>query len=246
VSIKRVIEVRNGMAARTLPDGSQVMSNLPVAGFVREASPVKVREVFGLPEWAQTERFDVTVKPPPGVNELSRRAMWRAMFVDRMKLSAHVEQRERTIYALVTARSNGKLGPQLKASALDCTPRPETPPAPGTPVRVSDFKSRCGYGMNGTSIVSGGMSMDQMAQALQGEVDADVENRTGLQDRYVVDLQYAPPLRITGAAADAERATGERPDIFTAVQEQLGLKLVREKKMMPVFVVDHIERPTEN
>jgi uncharacterized protein (TIGR03435 family) len=134
----------------------------------------------------------------------------------------------------------------MQPSALDCRPHPETPPAPGTPIRVSDFKSRCGWAMNGTSIVSGGMSMDQLAQALDGEVDADVENRTGLQGWFVVDLTYAPPLRITGAAADTERAAGDAPDIFTAVQEQLGLKLVRQKKMTPVLVIDHIERPTEN
>jgi uncharacterized protein (TIGR03435 family) len=245
VSVKRVTEVRQGGGFRTLPDGSEVMTNMPVAGFVRRASPVKVREVFGLPEWANTERFDVTVKPPAGSTEEQRGNMWRALFADRMKMTAHIEPRERTVYALVTARSDGRPGSELKPSALDCRPRPETPPAPGAPVRFSEFKSRCGWAMNGTSIVSGGLSMDQLAQALDGEVDAEVENRTGLQGWYQVELTYAPPLRITGAAADAARA-GDAADIFTAVQEQLGLKLVREKQMRPVLVVDHIERPTEN
>ena len=246
VSIKRVTEVRRGGGFRTLPDGSQVLNNIPVSGFIREGSPIKVREVFGLPDWANTDRFDVTVKPAAGSTEEQRRSMWGAMFVERMKLAAHIEQRERTVYALVMARDDGKFGPQMKGSTLDCTPRPETPPTPGAPVRITDFKSRCGYAMNGTSIVSGGMSMDQLARALDGEVDADVQNRTGLLGWFVVDLTYAPPLRITGAAADAERASGDLPDIFTAVQEELGLKFVREKKMMPVYVVDHIERPTEN
>jgi len=245
-SIKRVTEIRRGGGFRTLPDGSEVLSNLPVSGFIREGSPVKVREVFGLPDWANTDRFDITVKPPAGSTEEQRRSMWGAMFVERMKLVSHIEQRERTVYALVMARADGKLGPQMKPSTLDCTPHPEKPPTPGAPVRFSDYKSQCGYAMNGTSIISGGVAMDRLAQAIEGEVDADVTNRTGLQGWYVVDLTYAPPLRITGAAADAERAAGDLPDIFTAVQEQLGLKLVREKKMMPVFVVDHIERPTEN
>ena len=243
VSIKHVTEVRQSSGFRTLPDGSEVMTNMPVAGFVRRASPVKVREVFGLPEWANTERFDVTVKPPAGSTEAQRTEMWRMLFADRMKMTAHVEQRERTVFALGTARSDGRPGPALKPSALDCRPRPET--AAAGPPAFDDVKRRCGWGKNGTSIVSGGMSMDQLAQALEGEVDADVENRTGLQGWYAVELTYAPPLRITGAAADAARA-GDAPDLFTAVEEQLGLKLIREKQMRPVLVVDHIERPTEN
>jgi uncharacterized protein (TIGR03435 family) len=243
VSIKRVTEVRNSSGFRTLPDGTEVLNNMPVVGFVRQASPVKVREVFGLPEWANTERYDVTAKPPAGTTEEQRRQMWRALFADRMKMAAHIEQRERTVFALVTARTDGRLGAGMKPSTLDCRPRPEA--AAAGPPRFGELRSRCGWGKNGTSIVSGGMSMDQLAQALDGEVDADVENRTGLQGWFAVDLTYAPPLRITGAAADAARA-GDAADIFTAVEEQLGLKLIREKQMRPVLVVDHIERPTEN
>jgi hypothetical protein len=157
VSIKRVDEVRPSSGFRTLPDGSEVLSNVAVAGFVRQAFPVKVREVLGLPE-----------------------------------------------------------------------------------PRFQDFKSRCGHAMSGTStmsIVSGGMSMDQLALAMDGAVDADVENRTALQGWYALSLTYAP---LAGGTQ------GDVPDVFTAVQEQLGLKLQREKKMMPVFEIDHIERPSEN
>src|SRR5260221_13220138 len=76
VSIKPVTELRQSSGFRTLPDGSEVMSNIPVAGFVREASPVKVRDVVGLPDWATTERFDVTVKPPAGKTPRQQRGMW--------------------------------------------------------------------------------------------------------------------------------------------------------------------------
>ena len=234
VSIKRVTEVRRGGGFRTLPDGSEVMNNIPITGFVREASPVKVRDVVGLPGWADTDRFDVTVKPPAGATEEQRRVMWGAMFAERMKFAAHIEQRERTVYALVMARGDGRLGPQMKSSALDCRPRPEQPPPAGSPFRLADFKSRCGYAMNGTAIVSGGMSMDQLALALDGEVDAAIENRTGLQGWYVVDLTYSPSLR--GPVPGDTATPADAPDIFTAVQEQLGVKLIREKKL----------RPTEN
>src|SRR5215831_13798125 len=88
VSIKRVTELRQTSGFRTLPDGSEVFANISVAGFVRQASPIKVREVINLPEWANTERFDVTVKGPAGATEEQRRAMWGALFADRMKLVA--------------------------------------------------------------------------------------------------------------------------------------------------------------
>jgi len=109
VSIKRVTEVRRGGGFRTLPDGSEVISNIPVSGFVREASPVKVRDVVGLPNWADTDRFDVTVKPRAGSTEKRRRVMWGTMFAERMKFAAHIEQRERTVYALAMARSDRPL-----------------------------------------------------------------------------------------------------------------------------------------
>lgn len=240
VSIKRVTELRQTSGFRTLPDGSEVFANISVAGFVRQASPIKVREVINLPEWANTERFDVRVKGPAGATEEQRRAMWGAMFADRMKLVAHMEQRERTAYALVPARSDRRLGPQLKPSALDCTPRPQQPPDAHAPFRLEDAKSRCGYAMSGTSFMSlatGGMSMDQLALVLDGAVDADVENRTGLRGWFALALTYTPLVAGT---------QGDVPDVFTAVQEQLGLKLERLKKMMPVFVIDHIERPAEN
>src|SRR5215467_1516884 len=109
VSIKRVTELRQSSGFRTLPDGSEVLANISVAGFVRQASPVKVREVLNLPDWANTERFDVTVKPPAGATLEQRRAMWGAMFADRMKMVAHIEQRERTAYALVLAHRDRRL-----------------------------------------------------------------------------------------------------------------------------------------
>jgi uncharacterized protein (TIGR03435 family) len=244
VSIKRVTEVRNSSSFGDRPDGSWVGSNLSIRGFVLQASPIRTREVVGLPDWALTDHYDVTVKGRTGLTDEQRRAMWRAMFDDRMKLAAHIEQRERDVYRLVVARADGRLGPQLTRSSLDCTPRPTAPPKPDAPTRPEDFKG-CGYSMNGSAMFSGGLSMERLALALDGVVDADVEDQTGLSGYYTLTLKYSSRLRDAGAAAGGP-VTDDAPDIFTAVQEQLGLKLVRGKKMMPVFVIDHIERPTEN
>ena len=99
--------------------------------------------------------------------------------------------------------------------------------------------------MNGAAMFSGGISMERLARALDGIIDADVEDQTGLSGYYALTLTYSSRLNDAGARAGAVPAD-DAPDVFTAVQEQLGLRLMREKKLRPVFVVDHIERPTEN
>ena len=243
VSIKRVDELRPGGGGRNMPDGTVVLTNRPVASFIAPASPVPVVDVIGLPEWTKTERYDVTMKPPTGSTREQIAEMWRNMFADRMKLVGHVEQRERDVYALILARNDGRLGPELKPSTLDCSPPAQGTPLPSPPASFTDFKSRCGMAMGPGTLISGGITMDRLALSLRGLAGSEVENHTDLQGQYALTLRFSP-VRQLGAADVA--TTDDAPDFFTAVQEQLGLKLQREKKMMPVFVIDHIERPSEN
>jgi len=87
--------------------------------------------------------------------------------------------------------------------------------------------------------------MDGLATSLYGLAGGNVENHTGLEGFYSVSLKFSV-RRGAAAPLDPTAVADDTPDIFTALQEQLGLKLVRGKKMMPVFVIDHIERPSEN
>jgi uncharacterized protein (TIGR03435 family) len=244
----------SGGGMRTLPDGSQRMVNATIRAVILSASPVPTREVLGLPDWANTERYDIVVKPPAGATPEQRREMWRTMFANRMKLVAHVESRERDAYSMVVARSDGKLGPELRKSTLDCGPPPAgsppapPPPPPSGPPSPKEFLNRCGMMMGMTTLVSGGMPMAALAGSLYGLVGGEVENHTELEGYYAFTLTFArqrppaAPPEVNGTV----NASDDLPDIFTAVQEQLGLKLIRGKKTTPVFVVDHIERPTEN
>src|SRR5947207_3221369 len=158
VSIKRVDELRQSGGMRSLPDGTFMMMNQPMGALVNVAAGVQIffRDIEGMPDWMLRERYDVTVKPPAGLTREQLREqmplMWRAMFADRMKLVAHVEQRERDLYRLELARSNGKLGPELKASSLDCTRPVETPSAQGAPT-FQDRQNRCGLSMSAGLLV---------------------------------------------------------------------------------------------
>ena len=258
VSIKRVNELRQTGGMRTLPDGTFMMMNQAIGTLLNQASPVPVnpRDIIGGPDWLWRDRYDVTVKPREGLTaaELAatRPMMWRAMFADRMKLVAHIEQHEKDAFALVLARSDGRLGPDLKPSTLDCTRGPNTtqppPPPPTGPPSLQDRENRCGLSMTGGLVVSGGVTLDQVARYLGGMAGGEVDNRTGLTGLYSMKLNFSVQ-RSVGATPNpnAAAAVDDAPEIFTALQEQLGLKLQRaEKKLTPVFVIDQIERPSEN
>jgi uncharacterized protein (TIGR03435 family) len=245
VSIKRNISGTTSGGIRSVPDGTTVMTNQPIRSIIQAASPVPVREVEGLPDWVNSERYDVTLKPPAGAAREERGEMMRNMFVERMKLQAHVEERDRDVFGLVVARSDGRLGSQLKPSTLDCSPRPPgAAPPPPPSFDPKDATGRCGGLFGQGTIVSGGMALDSLVLSISGLAGRQVLNRTGLKGFYALTLRWAEPRR-PGASPDA--ALDENlPDFFTALQEQLGLKLLPEKAQMPVFIVDHIERPTDN
>ena len=247
VSIKRSAPDTAGSSMRTLNDGTSIMVNVAIRQFITGASPVPVREVEGLPDWAMQERYDVTAKPPAGSTPQQRAEMWRTLFANRMKLVAHVEERERDTYALVLARADGRLGPKLKPSTLDCNPKPPgTPPAPPPPppTNESDYLNRCGGMFGNGTIISGATTIDRLVLSFAGLAGRQVFDRTGLKGNYSLVLKFSPE-RPRGTS-DAAPLPDDAPEFFTALQEQLGLKLQPEKSRVPVFVIDRLERPTEN
>jgi uncharacterized protein (TIGR03435 family) len=252
VSIRLVDELRPGEGMRSLPDGTFIMTNSPLGAIVGLASPVPVtpRDIVGMPEWMMRERYDVTAKPPAGFTREqlgpALGAMWRAVFAGRMRLAAHVEHREKDTYGLVLARRDGRLGPGLQPSTLDCAAPPDAvvPVPPQTPPSLEERRNRCGVFTGRGVIVSGSMTLAQLSKSMSGLAGGEIDDRTGLMGSFSVELRFLP--RGTTGAANPDAPPSDTPDFFTAVQEQLGLKLQREKKMMPVFVIDHVERPSGN
>lgn len=223
------------------PDGTLSMRGTSIDVAIKLASPARARAVVGLPGWAQRERYDITAKPPADATPEQQQQMWFAVFEDRMKLAAHVEEQGRDIYALVVASEDGHLGPNLAPSTLDC-PEPRVLTMPST---SSEVRERCRVrefvGPMGGWLRAGGVPIDLLTIYLGGLAGGDslVDNRTGLDGLYSVNLTFASRRRAAVAPDDA-------PDFFTALQQQLGLKLQPEKAIVPVWVIDHIERPTEN
>ena len=158
-------------------------------------------------------------------------------------LQAHAEVRDTPIYALVVARKDGALGPQLKRSPHDCAGA-SWAPLPPTVLPDSEVMAGCKSMYFPCRMISGGTLMSAFAEVLgRGFAGRLVEDRTGLAGYYALTLTYTPVSR---TATDVPVAAGDLPSIFTALPEQLGLRLESARKPVQTVVIDRIEPPTEN
>jgi uncharacterized protein (TIGR03435 family) len=201
-------------------NGSFSASNVALKSVIANAYEVRIFQIAGDPAWVTSERFDIIARGREGTPDRLRPAMLRTLLAERFKLVAHFETREQQVYALVLTRSDGRLGPRLKPAAPGINP--DLPFAAG--------------GVGGARIAGKAVSMDDFARELATQFRQTLINRTGLNGRFELDLQYTPDSS-TGPAP-------EFPSIFTAVQEQLGLKLQSERAPVPVLVIDSVQRPT--
>jgi len=203
-------------------NGSYSASNVPLKSIIANAYEVRIFQIEGDPAWLTSERFDIIARGREGTPDRLRPAMLRTLLAERFKLVAHFETREQQVYALVLLRSDGRLGPQLKPSA------PGNGSASGPFASVGNGVAR----INGNRVL-----MDTFAIVLTSSVFSQrVINRTGLSGEFDLDLRFTPE--------SSSAAAPEFPSIFTAVQEQLGLKLQSERAPVPVLVIDSVQRPT--
>jgi uncharacterized protein (TIGR03435 family) len=233
------------------PTGRLTATNVTLRLLMRPAFDVQDFQMVGGPSWLDSDRFDVVAKAPEGVVEPEHvRPMLRALLADRFKLVTHTETRDMPIYALVLARPDGRFGPNMKLSPLDCDAvfragrggAPPPPPQPGEPIQ-------CGSMMGPGIVRAGGMPLGALARALSPIVGRPVLDQTGLKERYDFQLKYAPEGRGAGpgpGGPDAPSVDPDMPSLFTALQEQLGLKLESQRGPVDVVVIDRVEQPTED
>jgi uncharacterized protein (TIGR03435 family) len=247
-SIKRNLGTTPGGDVRRLPDGTFIATNISIRNVLGSAWPTEDFEYRNLPDWAIRNRYDITVKPPAGASQDEIQAMWRALFRDRFKLQVHNETRDTPIYALVVARGDRRLGPQIKPSAQDCAALAAVPATPSPPRMTlpseDQIMATCGSLFQQGRMIVGGALLSTFARTLSGGVVGRiVEDRTGLEGYYALTLTYSATAR---PGADVPADPGDAPSIFTALTEQLGLKLEPARKSLQTVVIDHIEPPTEN
>ncbi|HZR24451.1 MAG TPA: TIGR03435 family protein [Vicinamibacterales bacterium] len=243
------------------PGGRFTASNVSLRQLIRNAYGLQESQIVGGPDWVANDRFDINAKaedgfvapltPPGQVGPIQ--LMMRALLADRFKLVVHDEEREMPIFALVLNRPDGKLGPQLTKSNVDCAAltgrgrgaAPPPPPAPGQPMP-------CGIRIGFGNMVVGSSPIAQIATVLSQFAGRMVVDKTGLAGAYDMNLTWTPdnlPQRPPGAPEPLVNGVAidpNGPSLFTAVQEQLGLKLDSQKGPVKVLVIDKVEHPVAN
>lgn len=240
------------------PGGRYNAVNVTLQMLILNAYQVQQFQIVDGPDWLGSERFDIVAKAEndPGPASPAEagpiQLMVRSLLEDRFKLVVHTETREMPIYTLVRAREDGELGPQLTPSTVDCRAlfaaarRGGPPPAPPQP----GDRPGCGVRMGFGTLAAGSMPLSQIAQVLSPQLARIVVDRTGLEGNFDLELRWAPDQLPGGGfgvpppGAPLPPVDPDAPSLFTAVQEQLGLKLESERGPVDVLVIDGAEMPT--
>jgi uncharacterized protein (TIGR03435 family) len=244
-----------GSSDATFQAGRFTARNATVRGLISSAfgDPLALppQRIAGGPPWADTDHFDIQARAALEFPEASSgsevtatgRAMLRALLVDRFRLATHWEKRDLPVYLLIR-RSDARADPRLVSSAgkpgTDCQPAADAAAAGGPLPRCGSYLLQ-NTGGNQFAIHARGITMPSFARNLQNVAGRLVVDRTALPGPYSFDLdfEYRPP-----SATAADEGIGAA--IFTAVQDQLGLRLESARLPVDVLAIDHVERPTEN
>jgi uncharacterized protein (TIGR03435 family) len=245
------------------PGGRFNAVNVPLWDLIRQAYAVQRTQIVGAPDWTNAARYDIVAKAesniqgtPPGGPAAPLNFMLQDLLEDRFKLRVHSETREMPIYALTLARSDRKFGPGLRQSTTDCAAMrgrgargvgpggpggsPSGPPPPGE-------RPMCGMRFAPNQLLAGGVPLAQLTQVLSQITQRNVVDRTGLEGTFDFDVTFTPDRLPQGPPPPGVQLPSidpNGPSIFTALQEQLGLKLESERAPVEVLVIDHVERPT--
>jgi uncharacterized protein (TIGR03435 family) len=220
IEVAYVKPSRNNTADSSLDSvrGRLTATNITIKELILLAYGVKDYQVRQAPKWVDSERFDIAVKSVSAnaKNLEDEKALVRELLSDRFQLSTHREEKQMPVYLLVVARNGPRLTPHNDA---------------GTRTRGA-----CGR------LVGRRVTADAIATILSKQVEHQVLNRTGLSGEYDFQLDFTPDSGPCRAAADPSAA----PSIYTAVQQQLGLKLESSRGPVEMLVIDRMEKPSEN
>jgi bla regulator protein blaR1 len=228
---------------RFTPDGIRI-TNVPLHMLLREALGTEDDRIFGEPGWVKSDKFDIEAKVAPDdapkLKDLKfeqRQQMLVPLLEERFGLKFHHETRDLPVYDLVIAKGGVKMTPS----------KPEDPQGQGRHTLMSSRKGK---------LEAQGIATSVLAHLLSAQLGRTVIDKTGLTGNYDYTLEWTPDDEAAAMARPADGGSTESgnnpspaapgPSLFTALQEQLGLKLEASKGPADVIVIDHIEQPTPN
>jgi uncharacterized protein (TIGR03435 family) len=213
------------------PNASFATKNTTAADLIFFAYDVQAKQVVNAPAWVSSEHFDIEAKPDtPGMpNVVQLKAMVRKLLSDRFDLTFHQDKREMSAYVLALAKN----GPKLKKSELDANSVPNL------------LFQQLGYLTVSNATMANFVTLMQTAV-----LDRPVVDQTGLDGRWDFVLKWTPDeSQFAGMGVKVpppSNAADAPPPLFTAIQEQIGLKLEAGKASVPVLVVDRLQQPSSN
>lgn len=251
VSIKPIDDANTPMRIMMTPAGFE--SAMPVGTILRQALQKPDYQMVGAPGWINTERYSIRAKQPAGVPFTAMPVMLLNLLKDRFQLATHLETREQPIFHLVLARSDGRLGPDLKPTPAECLAtiaERQAAVKSGAPPSFNP-NEQCGSGRNSPGLISGsGRAIAQLVPMLADLTSRPVIDKTGLTGVYDYMLKFAYEGRMPGVMGPlgtqgpAPPVDPDAPSLSAALQEQLGLKLEGARGPVEVVVIDKFEKPT--
>jgi uncharacterized protein (TIGR03435 family) len=216
--------------------GRFTAKNVSLNMLVRAAYQVRDFQITGGAGWTESERYDVEAKAEGNPNRDQLQLMLRALLADRFQLRVHPETRELPIYALkVVNRQGPNLHAVENSGCLEGA-------APAGPCGLATLTVR-------GQVTAEKASMSQFAQITASITGRTVVNRTDMPEVFDIKLEWTPDEgQAVGRVGDSEQLPPDPngPSLFTALQEQLGLKLEPTKAPVQIVVIDHAERPSDN
>src|ERR1700722_6637087 len=217
----------------TLRGAEGITTNTTVHDLINLAYWLHPKQLTGGPAWTESDKFDMTGKPDapgqPNVDQM--KMMIQKLLADRFQLKFHFEKRELPAYAIGIAKTGAKI-----TRSQD------------NPKSLPGFYF--GRSASGTTLTFRNSPMSQFTAVLQNSMDRPVVNQSDLSERYAFTLKFTPdPAQATllgGPPPPAADNPDAAPDVFTAFQQQLGLKLESTKAPVDVMVIDKVEKPSEN
>jgi uncharacterized protein (TIGR03435 family) len=216
----------------TSPGGRFTAKGVTLRELISEAYDLRDHQISGGPGWMGSARFDIDARPssaveialgPAGFSQI--RPMIQSLLEERFRLAVHRETKQEPVYELVVARG----GPKLKE------------------VPDSANASQSGLHTERQKIVGTAARAPMLARVLAGRLGRSVIDKTGLTGKYDFTLEYTPdPGPLAGEQDAPPPPDSSGPSLFTALQDQLGLKLESAKGPVEVLVIDHAEKPDAN
>jgi uncharacterized protein (TIGR03435 family) len=224
-SIKLNKTANASSASGFLPGGAFSATNATLKDIISEAYRMRDDQLQGGPKWIDSARFDIAAKTANGTTSEEALLMLQTLLEERFQLRVHQETRDVNGYTLVLSKG----GPKIKLNSDAICP----PPCGGTNVSASG------------KLTSRKVPMSRFANRLTEIVGRPVVDATGLAGEFDIDLDWAPAPAEFGGRGH-EIPNDPRPSFFTALQEQLGLKLEPQKTTVHILIIDSAEKPSEH